>query len=241
MATNFPASLDSFTTKVDNETAVLAAHVNDLQSAVTALEAKVGVNSSAVTTSHDKILSSSVVKIATTQIITGTKTFYSTLNAQAGIEGPIGGTTPDTGCFTGVWTDALGFLNSEFDIDEFSIDGTLAGNSDTAVPTEKAVKTYVDARVLTVGERENIIANCDGNGHQVLVDTFVSVTARYDAGSTNIVIHSDSSATPTTVVGKDRGSMAFVSVLIKKNHYYKIVITDAVNESIAYAQILSIA
>ena len=28
-------------------------------------------------------------------------------------------------------------------IDEFSTDGTLAGNSDTAVPTEKAVKTYV--------------------------------------------------------------------------------------------------
>jgi len=29
-------------------------------------------------------------------------------------------------------------------IDEFSIDGTLAGNSDTALPTEKAVKAYVD-------------------------------------------------------------------------------------------------
>jgi hypothetical protein len=31
---------------------------------------------------------------------------------------------------------------------EFSIDGTLAGNSDTVVPTEKAVKTYVDLRAL---------------------------------------------------------------------------------------------
>jgi hypothetical protein len=30
-------------------------------------------------------------------------------------------------------------------VNEFSIDGTLAGNSDAAVPTEKAVKTYVDA------------------------------------------------------------------------------------------------
>lgn len=30
-------------------------------------------------------------------------------------------------------------------INEFSTDGTLAGNSDTAVPTEKAVKAYVDA------------------------------------------------------------------------------------------------
>jgi len=33
-------------------------------------------------------------------------------------------------------------------INEFSTDGTLAGDSDTAVPTEKAVKTYVDAQVL---------------------------------------------------------------------------------------------
>jgi hypothetical protein len=29
---------------------------------------------------------------------------------------------------------------------EFSIDGTLAGNSDAAIPTEKAVKTYVDGQ-----------------------------------------------------------------------------------------------
>ena len=34
-------------------------------------------------------------------------------------------------------------------INEFSIDGTLAGNSDDAVPTEKAVKTYADAQQLT--------------------------------------------------------------------------------------------
>jgi hypothetical protein len=29
-------------------------------------------------------------------------------------------------------------------VNEFSTDGTLSGNSDTAVPTEQAVKTYVD-------------------------------------------------------------------------------------------------
>ena len=32
-------------------------------------------------------------------------------------------------------------------IDEFSIDGTLAQNSDAKVPTQKAVKTYVDAQI----------------------------------------------------------------------------------------------
>jgi len=34
------------------------------------------------------------------------------------------------------------------EINEFSTDGTLAGNSDIAVPTEKAVKTYVDTAVV---------------------------------------------------------------------------------------------
>lgn len=32
-------------------------------------------------------------------------------------------------------------------INEWSIDGTMGGNSDRAVPTEKAVKTYVDAQI----------------------------------------------------------------------------------------------
>ena len=37
-------------------------------------------------------------------------------------------------------------------INNFSTDGTLSGNSDTAVPTEKAVKTYVDTKTATAGD-----------------------------------------------------------------------------------------
>ena len=37
-------------------------------------------------------------------------------------------------------------------VDEFSTDGTFAGDSDDAVPTEKAVKTFVDTRPFTVSE-----------------------------------------------------------------------------------------
>ena len=40
-------------------------------------------------------------------------------------------------------------LPSGTTVNEFSIDGTLTGNSDDAIPTEKAVKTYVDAQILT--------------------------------------------------------------------------------------------
>lgn len=38
-------------------------------------------------------------------------------------------------------------LTSGTGINEFSIDGTLAGDSDDAVPTEKAIKTYVDTQL----------------------------------------------------------------------------------------------
>jgi hypothetical protein len=43
MATNYPAALDSYSTKVDNVTDVLAAHVNDLQDAVVAIETELGI------------------------------------------------------------------------------------------------------------------------------------------------------------------------------------------------------
>lgn len=53
--------------------------------------------------------------------------------------GPIGTTSPSTAAFTVITMGAA--------VNEFSIDGTLVGNSDTAVPTEQAVKTYVDAAI----------------------------------------------------------------------------------------------
>lgn len=54
MSTNFPTSLDSYTAHADGVSEVIsAATINALQDAVAALEAKVGANSSAVTTSLD--------------------------------------------------------------------------------------------------------------------------------------------------------------------------------------------
>ena len=61
--------------------------------------------------------------------ITGTATVSSTLNV------------------TGLSTLASLTLASGATVTELSTDGTLADNSDTAVPTEKSVKTYVDAQV----------------------------------------------------------------------------------------------
>lgn len=52
MTTAFPGDLDDLADKVAGEL-IEEAHVNDLQDAVEAIEAKVGADSSAVTTSHD--------------------------------------------------------------------------------------------------------------------------------------------------------------------------------------------
>ncbi len=49
----FPTSLDSFTANVDNVDVIYASDINELQTAIEALEAKVGVDSSVVNTSHE--------------------------------------------------------------------------------------------------------------------------------------------------------------------------------------------
>jgi len=61
MSTNFPTTIDSYAAKVDNTTDVMAADINNPQDAIEALEAKVGVDSSAVVTSHDYLFAHLIV------------------------------------------------------------------------------------------------------------------------------------------------------------------------------------
>jgi len=63
--------------------------------------------------------------------------------------GPIGGTSQDTGDFTTGTFTSLVLGNT---INEFSTDELLSGDSDDAVPTEKAVKFYSDRIPLLTSE-----------------------------------------------------------------------------------------
>lgn len=61
-------------------------------------------------------------------------------------------------------------------IDEISTDGTLAGNSDTVVPTEKAVKTYIDTKALEGNEVKDdpapeLAARLDTKGFPIINST----------------------------------------------------------------------
>ncbi len=89
----YPTDLDSFSDVVDNTTDATAANHNAIQDAIEALEAKVGADSSAVTTSHDYMLNDSSSPIVTD---TGTQTLTNkTLTSPVLTTPTINGATPD--------------------------------------------------------------------------------------------------------------------------------------------------
>src|SRR3989304_4414268 len=86
----------------------------------------------------------------------------------------------DTDAITGAASLTLDIGST---INEFSTDGTLAGNSDSALPTEKAVKTYVDGGFVAASAiiADNAIIRGDGGarGAQasgILIDDTDAVT-----------------------------------------------------------------
>jgi hypothetical protein len=87
VSTNFPTSLDSYSALTDSVDDVLASHANDRGDAIEALEAKVGIDSSAVTTSHDYRI---------TQLRAGTGM---TGSSQATAFIPTGSTVPANGIY----------------------------------------------------------------------------------------------------------------------------------------------
>ncbi len=82
MATNFPTSIDSYTTKIDATDYPQAADVNNPQDAIVALETKVGINGSGTNTSLDYKLAS----IGTGQVArpVGEITMYGAASAPTG-------------------------------------------------------------------------------------------------------------------------------------------------------------
>jgi len=86
MATNFPNSLDSLTNPATtdqlNSPSHAAQHAN-ANDAIEQLQAKVGVNSSAVTTSHDYKIAQ--LEAAITAGVSGTKLIYQDVRNQSGV------------------------------------------------------------------------------------------------------------------------------------------------------------
>lgn len=71
-------------------------------------------------------------------------------------------------------------------INEFSTDGTLADNSDTAVPTEKAVRTYVGNQATSVSQNLTTTPALTGTGTPVHVIGSID-TARVSTATTTFI------------------------------------------------------
>lgn len=119
--------------------------------------------------------------------------------------GPIGSVTPNTGEFSVLTVGGV-------PINEFSIDGTLSGDSDTAVPTEKAVKSYVDAAVGDAVKLNIVHTSSDTTatiGDVVLVNTSSGdVNVQLEAtGTGKIVVYKNSNDTNKININPASGSM----------------------------------
>jgi len=71
------------------------------------------------------------------------------------------------------WIKTKLFQMGNVRIDKISTDATMAGNSDTAIPTEKAVKGYIDTKVLEGNELKDdpapeLAANLDTAGFEIV-------------------------------------------------------------------------
>ncbi len=71
------------------------------------------------------------------------------------------------------WIKTKLFQMGNVRIDKISTDATMAGNSDTAVPTEKAVKGYIDTKVLEGNELKDdpapkLAANLNTAGFEIV-------------------------------------------------------------------------
>ena len=98
-------------------------------------------------------------------------------------------------------------------INEFSTDTTLAGNSDSALPTEKAVKTYVDNKFQGHEQIYRAIITQSGTNAPTLLelrdDFGVTLTATYeDVGSYAVDVTSLSLVTGQAGIGLNKNILA---------------------------------
>lgn len=143
MATNFPTSLDALTNPTSTNTLDAPSHSlqhANLNDAVEALEAKVGVNSSAVATSHDKIL--------TLKANIASPTFTGTVTAPTFI-----------GALTGTATNVTTNANLTGDV-------TSVGNAAT-IGTSKVVTAKIADGAVTGVKVSKSVSNFTGPTYTV--------------------------------------------------------------------------
>jgi len=92
-------------------------------------------------------------------------------------------------------------------VNEFSTDGTMSGNSDTSVPTERAVKTYVDGEILSaIGAASKLKVGVSPNETKVEVTGTGAITDTIDFSVNGVEVGEMSY---TTLKFKPSGTTSF--------------------------------
>ena len=124
------------------------------------------------------------------------------------IIGGTGITTSSSGSNVSVAFNGTNIASIQFtsgvSVTEFSSDATLAGNSNSAVPTEQAVKTYVDGEIAGVSGGGGGGGNAFGN---IVVDTQSTVGA--DQATDNLTLVEGDNISITTDATADSVTFAF--------------------------------
>ena len=121
--------------------------------------------------------------------------------------------------------DSLKFKGSSTNINEFSTDTTLAGDSDNAVPTEAAVKTYVDAQDAAVASDSLTFTNktidANGTGNNISNIDIANMTAA------SVVLEAEG------IASNDNDTTLPTSAAVKDYADSKAVLTGSTNNTIA--------
>lgn len=166
------------------------------------------VVSMSIAGSQKYILGASSVTLAGSASITGTEFGYltgvtSAIQTQLDAKQPLDATlTALAGALTAA--NKIPYATAADTLGELTriIDGTLAGNSDTNIPTEKAVKTYVDAHTTTPASDSYDAANTFSTASTTVVDvTSATVTLTTSGGNvlTTMAIQGSNSSAATSV------------------------------------------
>lgn len=196
MSTNFPTSLDSYSTKVDGSDYPQAAHVNNLQDAVVALETKVGIDSSAVSTTLDYLIKNTSGGHrhdgTTSRRVLVTDLGLSTLTANQYVRVNSGGTALEGSSLTIPSGDLVGTSATQTLTNKTITQPTLTLKQGTSVtPTaEGDIQWDTDDNRLVIG---------DGASQKIFLDRSAMFDVIYPVGS--LYFNATNSNNPGTLLG----------------------------------------